>query len=74
MRQMLFAQRDRGLALDGTSRDTFNELVLCTEENDQLRQDGDQGQRQDLVPGKTGITVHGQLTNRDMGYLPGVLT
>ena len=59
MHQMLFAQRDRGLALDGTSRDTFNELVLCTEENDQLRQDGDEGQSKDLVPCETGITVHG---------------
>ncbi len=49
------------LALDSTCRDTFDELVLCTEENDQLRQDGDQRQSKDLVPGETGITVHGQL-------------
>ena len=74
MHQMLFAQRDRGLALDGTSRDTFNELVLCTEENDQLRQDGDQGQRQDLVQAKPVSPSMDSFTNRDMGYLPGVLT
>ena len=71
---MLFAQRDRGLALDGTSRDTFNELVLCTEENDQLRQDGDQDSARILFQAKPVSPSMDSLTNRDMGYLPGVLT
>ena len=46
----------------------FTKIIL---ENDQLRQDGDQGQRQDLVPGKTGITVHGQLHEQGHGVLAG---
>ena len=58
------------LALDSTGGDTFDELILCTEENDQLRQDGDQRQGQDTVPGKASIS----LTNRDMGYFAGVWT
>ena len=62
------------LALDGTCGDTFNELILCTEEYDQLRQDGDEGQSKDLVPSKAGITVHGQLDEQGHGVLAGVLT
>ena len=30
------------LALDSTGGDTFDELILCAEEDDQLRQNGDQ--------------------------------
>ena len=63
--------RGKGLALDGTGRDTFNELVLCTEEDDQLRQDGDEGQSKDLVPCETGITVHGQLDEQGHRVLTG---
>ena len=59
------------LALDGTCGDTFNELILCTEEYDQLRQDGDEGQCKDLVPCKAGITVHRQLDEQGHGVFAG---
>ena len=57
------------LALDSTGGDTFDELILCAEEHDELRQDRDQGQGQNTVPGKARITVHGQLDEQGHGVL-----
>ena len=53
------------LAFDRASGDTFDKLILCAEEHDELRQDGDQGQGQNTVPSKARITVHGQLDEQD---------
>lgn len=61
--------RGKGLALDGTGRDTFNELVLCTEEDDQLRQDGDEGQSKDLVPGETKLPEHAEAVQKANAFL-----
>ena len=62
------------LALDSTGGDTFDELILCAEEHDELRQDRDQGQGQNTVPGKAVSPSMDSLTNRDMGYFAGVWT
>ena len=49
------------LALHSTGGDTVDESILCAEENDQLRDDGDEGQCQNTVPVETAVSVHGQL-------------
>ena len=62
-----------GLALDGTGRDTFNELVLCTKKTISCGGMEMRTEQGSCSMRNFGITVHGQLTT-GIGYLPGVLT
>ena len=63
----------RRLALHGAGGNAVDESILCAEENDQLRDDGDQGQCQDTVPVETAVGVHGQLDEDGHRVLAGGL-
>ena len=62
------------LALDSTGGDTFDELILCAEEHDELRQDRDQDRARIRFQAKPVSPSMDSLTNRDMGYFAGVWT
>ena len=58
-------------ALHTAGGNAVNERILRCKEDDQLRDDGNEGQGQDAVPAEAVIRVHGQLDEDGHGVLAG---